>query len=163
MDVGETVEEACVREMKEETSINLKVNDLKLVGIYSNPRRDPRRSTISISFYSEINKIISPKAGDDAIFAEFKENWQKEKLAFDHKIIIKDSISKFRSDVKNKINSSAIILASGSGERFGKSKKPKHLVLLKGVPIIIWTISNILKSKLFKKIIVVTLEKQKLY
>ncbi len=100
VDVGETVEEACVREMKEETSINLKVNDLKLVGIYSNPRRDPRRSTISISFYSEINKIISPKAGDDAIFAEFKENWQKEKLAFDHKIIIKDSISKFRSDVK---------------------------------------------------------------
>ena len=51
VDVGETVEEACVREMKEETSINLKVNDLKLVGIYSNPRRDPRRSTISISFY----------------------------------------------------------------------------------------------------------------
>ena len=51
--------------------------------------------------------------------------------------------------LKNKINSSAIILASGSGERFG-IKKPKHLVLLKGVPIIIWTISNILKSKLFK-------------
>ena len=99
MDVGETVEEACVREMKEETSINLKVNDLKLVGIYSNPRRDPRRSTISISFYSEINKIISPKAGDDAIFAEFKKIG-KGKLAFDHKIIIKDSISKFRSDVK---------------------------------------------------------------
>ena len=64
--------------MKEETSINLKVNDLKLVGIYSNPRRDPRRSITSISFYSEINKIISPKAGDDAIFAEFKENYKRK-------------------------------------------------------------------------------------
>ena len=63
--------------------------------------------------------------------------------------------------LKNKINSSAIILASGSGERFGKSKKPKHLVLLKGVPIIIWTISNILKIKTFQKIIVVTLEETK--
>ena len=130
MDVGETVEEACVREMKEETSINLKVNDLKLVGIYSNPRRDPRRSTISIS-YSEINKIISPKAGDDAIFAEFKENWQKEKLAFDHKIIIKTQFRNLEVTLKNKINSSAIILASGSGERFGKSKNQNILFYLK--------------------------------
>ena len=40
MEIDETVEEACKREMLEET--NLKVDGLKLVGVFSKPDRDPR-------------------------------------------------------------------------------------------------------------------------
>lgn len=50
----------------------------------------------------------------------------------------------------------AIILASGSGTRFESENTPKHLVNLKKVPIIVWTLNTILKSKLFEKIVIVT-------
>ena len=40
VEVGETVEDACRREVKEET--NLELYDMRLVGVYSDPGRDPR-------------------------------------------------------------------------------------------------------------------------
>ena len=39
VDVGETVENACIREAKEETNIN--INIIKLIGVFSDPKRDP--------------------------------------------------------------------------------------------------------------------------
>ena len=45
VDYGETLEQAAVREAGEETSLS--VFDLRLLGCYSDPQRDPRRHTIS--------------------------------------------------------------------------------------------------------------------
>jgi len=51
VNVGESVEEACIRETYEETNINL--NIIKLIGVFSDPNRDPRGHNISIAFLCE--------------------------------------------------------------------------------------------------------------
>src|SRR5690606_39615632 len=51
VDVGETVEDACRRELMEETGV--RAGRLTLVGVYSDPKRDPRGHTASVVFRSE--------------------------------------------------------------------------------------------------------------
>lgn len=92
VDVGETVEEACIREAYEETNIN--VNILNLIGVFSDPKRDPRGHTITIAFLCEPKtKNEKPKAKDDAASLEILplNNISSLKLAFDHMKIIKSS------------------------------------------------------------------------
>ncbi len=50
----------------------------------------------------------------------------------------------------------AVILASGSGERFGAKSLPKHLTEILEVPLLVWTIDTALKSGLFGSVMVVT-------
>jgi 8-oxo-dGTP diphosphatase len=88
VDVGETVEEACRRELLEETGI--KAGRLTLVGIYSEPDRDPRGHTVTVAFLARIRSAV-PRAGDDAATAEWVEDWRRHDLAFDHKQILKDA------------------------------------------------------------------------
>ena len=92
VDIGETVESACVREAKEETNIKVKI--IKLIGVYSDPKRDPRGHTVSIAFLCEPKtKKEVPKAQDDAADLDVVplSKVPNLKLAFDHMIIIKDS------------------------------------------------------------------------
>jgi 8-oxo-dGTP diphosphatase len=91
VDYGESVEEALIREMKEETNLDVKIE--KLLGIYSNPNRDPRLHTVSTVFICKAFNI--PKAGDDAkeAFVFKLEDIPFEKLVFDHSKIIRDFIS----------------------------------------------------------------------
>ena len=98
VDVGETVESACLRELKEETGIGLQISDINLVGIYSDPMRDPRRATVSIAYYSAITQKIETFAGDDAYSAEFITNWNSKRLAFDHQSIINDAYLRYKND-----------------------------------------------------------------
>lgn len=89
VDIGETVEDAALRELKEETGIDGKV--IRLVGVYSDPKRDPRGHTVSAAF------LIKPRStkvvgGDDAASAEFVSNWSEAKLAFDHGKILADAL-----------------------------------------------------------------------
>ena len=55
VDYGECVEDAAVRVALEETSINVELE--KLVGVYSDPSRDPRRHTVSITYTAKGNII----------------------------------------------------------------------------------------------------------
>ncbi|MFM9942072.1 MAG: NUDIX domain-containing protein [Hyphomicrobiaceae bacterium] len=89
VDVGETVEDACRRELMEETGI--KAGKLTLVGVYSDPNRDPRGHTVSPAFLTRIRRA-TPKAGDDARAAAWVESWQRLKLAFDHNKIVRDAV-----------------------------------------------------------------------
>jgi 8-oxo-dGTP diphosphatase len=88
IEIGETAEAACRRELEEETGI--KVRKLVLVGVYSDPKRDPRGHCVSVAFLARVN-TATPVAGDDAAAAEWIRNWRREKLAFDHAKILADA------------------------------------------------------------------------
>jgi 2-C-methyl-D-erythritol 4-phosphate cytidylyltransferase len=53
----------------------------------------------------------------------------------------------------------AVVLASGSGQRFEAKNLPKHLTPVLEIPVLIWTLDTIFKSELFSSVIVVTREK----
>lgn len=88
VDIGESVEEALIREMKEETSLDVEI--LSLLNIYSNPNRDPRFHTASAVYICK--SYGTPKAQDDAkeVFIYNLDELPLEKLVFDHKKIIED-------------------------------------------------------------------------
>jgi 8-oxo-dGTP diphosphatase len=89
VDIGETVEAACRREVLEETGIE--VEELRLVGVYSDPNRDSRGHTVSIAFAAVLASRQEPKAGSDADGAEWCEDWRKKSVGFDHAKIIGDA------------------------------------------------------------------------
>ncbi len=86
---GETVENAATREIMEETGVMVKLVDI--LGVYSDPTRDPRDHHISIVFVAE---FVSGKAqgGDDAAQAEWVslDSIGPNDLAFDHYLILRD-------------------------------------------------------------------------
>ena len=90
VDYGEKVEDAAIREAKEETSIDVELE--KLLNVYSKPDRDPRRHTVSVCYVARGN-FDDAKADDDAkdigVFS-FDKLDDKE-LAFDHKDILDDA------------------------------------------------------------------------
>jgi len=92
VEVGETVEDACIREAYEET--NIKISIKKLIGVFSMPNRDPRGHNISIAFLCEpLTDSEKPIAKDDAQSLEIVKfaDISSLKLAFDHKDIISAS------------------------------------------------------------------------
>ena len=87
VDYGETVENAVSREVKEETSLDLK--NLKQFHVYSEPNRDPRGHNISVVFTAQ--GIGEPKAKDDAKeIGLFSKSDLPKEIAFDHKKILFD-------------------------------------------------------------------------
>ncbi|MEZ0323231.1 MAG: NUDIX hydrolase [Hydrogenothermaceae bacterium] len=92
VDVGESVEDALAREMKEE--INLEVKIEKLFGVYSKPGRDPRFHTVSVVFVCSATG--EPKGQNDAKEAKIYklEEIPFEKLVFDHGKILQDYLKK---------------------------------------------------------------------
>jgi len=91
VDYGETLEDAVIREAKEETGLDIVL--VRQFHTYSDPARDPRHHTVSTIFIAKANGI--PVAGDDArevgIFS--RENLPDE-LAFDHRQILEDYFNK---------------------------------------------------------------------
>jgi len=87
VDYGETLEQAAVREAKEETSLDIQL-DCQM-HTYSDPKRDPRKHTISTVFIAQAKGI--PVARDDAqeinVFVGTRVNFP---LAFDHEKILTD-------------------------------------------------------------------------
>lgn len=87
VDYGESVEQAVIREIKEET--NLDIAEPKLFGVYSDPARDPRSHTVSVVFYAKTS--ANPMAGDDAKDLGFFDlDNLPESIVFDHLKILKD-------------------------------------------------------------------------
>jgi len=87
VDVGESVEEAAVREAREET--NLDVRLIEQFHVYSDPRRDPRFHTASVVFIGEGTGTLEGR--DDARRAAvFTLTDLPEVMAFDHGRIVKD-------------------------------------------------------------------------
>jgi 8-oxo-dGTP diphosphatase len=89
VEIGETVEAACIREVREETGLS--ISEPKLVGVYSRPGRDPRGHTVSVAFVVKLIGDQQPRAGSDAASAEWVADWQRITLAFDHAQIVADA------------------------------------------------------------------------
>ena len=94
VDYGERTEEAVVREMKEETGLETSIRSL--VGVYSDPLRDPRGHTISTVYLLDIEGG-SLREGDDAVAVELVDPDALPPLAFDHEIVVKDALAIWRS------------------------------------------------------------------
>jgi 8-oxo-dGTP diphosphatase len=89
VDYGETVERAAVRETLEETSLHVDIKGL--VGVYSDPARDPRKHTISTVFWGQAADPEQIKGGDDAREAKFFQfEALPDPIVFDHRLIIED-------------------------------------------------------------------------
>lgn len=83
VDMDETVEEAVVRELYEET--HLKFDQLKQLHTFSALGRDPRGRTVSVTFYGKITiENAEVQGGDDASDAKWFRMSQLPELAFDH-------------------------------------------------------------------------------
>ena len=93
VDVGETLEAAAVREMKEETSLEVTLKCL--LGNYSNPARDPRGHTVTPVYIGEARG--EPCAADDAKTLQLTDPRDCPLLAFDHGMIIEDYLEYLRT------------------------------------------------------------------
>ena len=91
VDANETAEQALERETLEETGIRIKAEHSQLVGVYSEPDRDPKKPrSISACYYARTEQ--NPRAGSDA--EQVKQfTWEKipKKLGFDHAQMLKDA------------------------------------------------------------------------
>ncbi len=92
VDIGETVEAAAARETYEETG--LRVEDLRLLGVYSDPARDPRGHTVSVVFAATAGGI--PRPGDDAADVILVDPRNPPDTVFDHHRILADYCREMR-------------------------------------------------------------------
>lgn len=91
VDYGESLEEAAIREAREETSLDVEL--LSQLGAYSDPERDPRHHTITVVFTATAGGV--PRAADDAEeIGIFNQKNLPEDLAFDHGEILRDYYEK---------------------------------------------------------------------
>jgi ADP-ribose pyrophosphatase YjhB (NUDIX family) len=94
VDYGESLEEAAVREAKEETS--LEVTLTRQMHTYSKPDRDPRHHTITAVYTATAQG--EPKAADDAAdIGVFTKDNLPQPLAFDHARILSDYFQSYGS------------------------------------------------------------------
>jgi 8-oxo-dGTP diphosphatase len=94
VDVGERVEDAAVRELREETTLDVELR--ALLGVYSRPDRDPRGHTVTIVYVGRAHG--EPRAADDAKgIGLFPPDAPPAPLAFDHAEIIADYLRFIRT------------------------------------------------------------------
>lgn len=87
VDYGERLEDAAVREVREETGLDVELTSL--LGVYSAPDRDPRQHNVSVVFVGRARG--EPRGGDDAARARaFPVDALPSPLCFDHALVLED-------------------------------------------------------------------------
>ena len=91
MNMDETTEACAIRELKEETGLEL--DNPKQIGTYSEIDRDPRGRTISVVYLFEIESEREVTGQDDAAKAQWWDIKNLPELAFDHKEILENALA----------------------------------------------------------------------
>ncbi len=92
VECGETLEQAATREAKEETGLQVEI--ITMVGVYSNPQRDPRGHVVTVAFLARPTFGILKPSSDAKDASKFtQEEIKGLKLSFDHENILNDAIS----------------------------------------------------------------------
>ena len=103
VDEGEDLAQAAVRELLEETGVELGIDDLIQLAAFGAPGRDPRGQTITVAFICRMSEEPEVSASDDAAKARF---WPVEgligghgpiTLAFDHLDILECALDRLNS------------------------------------------------------------------
>ena len=92
VDMEETLEAACRRELKEETGLDLP--RMEQFRVFDAPGRDPRHRTISVVFHASVAQELPVTGGDDASLAAWYSVTELPPLAFDHSDILSQFLGK---------------------------------------------------------------------
>lgn len=90
MNMDETTEQCAIRELEEETG--LQVNNVIQIGAYSKVDRDPRGRTVTVAYLAIVDRPLEVIGQDDAAKAEWWPLSNLPELAFDHDKIMQDAI-----------------------------------------------------------------------
>jgi 8-oxo-dGTP diphosphatase len=93
VEAGESTPDAVARELREETG--LRARAVELVGVYSDPHRDPRGPSVSV-VYRMRGRAGRPRGGDDAEDAAWVPLRPRPALAFDHGLMLQDFLARRR-------------------------------------------------------------------
>jgi len=97
MNMDETTEECAIRELKEETGLEIKPENIFQIGAYSEINRDPRERTVTVAYLAIIDKALKVQGLDDAAKADWFSIYSLPELAFDHNSILKDAIQLYKN------------------------------------------------------------------
>ena len=98
MNMDETTEQCAIRELEEETG--LQVSEVYQIGAYSKVDRDPRGRTVTVAYLAIVDELIAVTGQDDAAKAEWWPLSDLPHLAFDHYDIMQDAIRKYKEVLK---------------------------------------------------------------
>jgi 8-oxo-dGTP diphosphatase len=97
VEVDEDLPSAAVRELEEETGIELDPTMLTQVGAYGSPGRDPRLRVVDVLFWASVPQPPEPVGGSDAAHSQLipvdtalKSDFE---LAFDHPLVLRDAVT----------------------------------------------------------------------
>lgn len=94
VDLGETLEESCIREAKEETGLDVKIEGI--VGAYSRLGRDPRGRQITVAYLCSAGGAPRPNYESSELRFFSEKELTGLSLGFDHKDILRDAFRKFK-------------------------------------------------------------------
>lgn len=88
VDPGETSLAAAVRELQEEAGVDVAAGDLRQIGVWDAPGRDPRGRYVTVAYLAVVPAGTPTVAGDDARTARWWPLDALPPLAFDHADIV---------------------------------------------------------------------------
>ncbi|MFI1586136.1 NUDIX domain-containing protein [Embleya sp. NPDC020630] len=88
VDAGETFRVAAARELAEEACLWVDAEELREVGVFDRPDRDPRGRFVTVAYAITVPAGTTAQAGDDAVAAVWWPLAALPPLAFDHAEIV---------------------------------------------------------------------------
>lgn len=104
VDPDEDLCPAVIRELSEETGIDIEAKDVEQLASYGRPDRDPRMRTVSVAHLVVLPDLPDPVGGDDADDAQWRPvSWllaRRDCLGFDHSDILRDGLERARAKLE---------------------------------------------------------------